>query len=73
MVNQKGDVVRWVLFVNETLVRKVRMLTLGNEGSASSPPNNFFQHTPVTSSARKRRLSRPKCIRRLCRRQQRVR
>ena len=33
----KGDVAGQVLFVNETFG-----LTLGNEGSASSPPNNFF-------------------------------
>jgi hypothetical protein len=42
VVCEKGDVVRWVRFVNETFGPSPTHADPGNEGSASSPPNNFF-------------------------------
>ena len=46
MVSEKGDVVRWVRFVNETFGPSPTHADPGNEGSASSPPNNFFDTSP---------------------------
>lgn len=46
MVSEKGDVVRWVRFVNETFGPSPTHADPGNEGPASSPLNDCYNTSP---------------------------